>query len=123
MSVAGDIKSIIAEIRKANKIETCMVVSRNGIPIAWEMPNDSQVETLATLCATILGAADVVYGGIGKPKTHSVAMRSNGDIVLITGLGTKALIVFGSSIMDEESLRKVASDASTKIEEVLKRET
>jgi len=123
MSVAGDIKSIISEIRKAHKIDTCMVVSRNGIPIAWEMPNDSQVETLATLCATILGAADVVYGGMGKPKTHSVTMRSNGDIVLITGLGTKALIVFGSSIMDEESLGKVASDASTKIEEVLKRET
>ena len=87
-----------------------------------EMQNDSQVETLATLCATILGAADVVYGGMGKPKTSRIAMRSNGDIVLITGLGTKALVVLSSSTLDEDSLCKVAIEASTKIEEVLKRE-
>lgn len=122
MSVASDIKSIIAEFRKTHKIDTCLVISRNGIPIAWEMANDSAVETLATLCATILGAADVVYGGMGKPKTNSISMRANGDVIMITGLGTKALIVLGSSTMDEDSLRKVASDASTKIEEVLKRE-
>jgi predicted regulator of Ras-like GTPase activity (Roadblock/LC7/MglB family) len=122
MSVASDIKSIIAELRKAQKVDTCLVISRNGIPIAWEMQNDSQVETLATLCATILGAADVVYGGMGKPKTSRIAMRSNGDIVLITGLGTKALVVLSSSTLDEDSLNKVALEASTKIEEVLKRE-
>jgi len=122
MPVAGDIKSIIVEVCKSKNIETCMVISRNGIPIAWVMSNESQVETIATLCATILGAADVVYGGLGKPRTQSVVMRSNGDTILITSLSAKALIVLGSSTMDEESLKKVANEASGKIEEVLKRE-
>lgn len=123
MLPASDLQSILAEVKRAHPIEMCIVVSRNGVPIAWVMDNDSQVETMSTLCATILGAADVVHTGMGKTRTSRIFMWGDGVVTLITGIGPKALMVLGSSELDEEKILKVATEASLKIEEVLKRET
>ena len=72
MSTEAALKDILRKVREEFDVTVCAVISKNGIPLAWDIPNPHNIETFATLSATILGAAEVVYSGLGIKTTQKV---------------------------------------------------
>lgn len=118
MSAIGDLKRNLKELRDSLGLESCAVVSRNGIPIAWELPPDIQVETFATLSATILGASEVIYSGLNKESPGKVIVESESGMLVVTGLDSKTLFVAVSSEFDNGVKLRI-DEAAKKIKEVL----
>jgi predicted regulator of Ras-like GTPase activity (Roadblock/LC7/MglB family) len=93
MTMLADLKGELKKLEDEHGIEISAVVSRSGVPIAWHMPNESHIETFATLSATILGASEVVYADLGKVPPKHVLIESPDGTFIATPLGTKALLV------------------------------
>jgi predicted regulator of Ras-like GTPase activity (Roadblock/LC7/MglB family) len=118
MSAVEELKSILSDLKKGQEIEICAVVSRNGIPLAYELPDGAHIDAFSTLSATILGASEVIYSGLGKKTPHRVLIESNGSNYIAVGVGPKALLVVMGSTKNPELSGDVMS-AAEKIKEVL----
>ena len=120
MTVAGELKKVLSELKVDCGVEAAAVVSRNGIPIAWELPENIHMETFSTLSATILGASDVVCSSLDKESPQRVIIQSKGNVIVLTGLGSKALLVAMAPTADTDKLVKGVDESAHKIREVLK---
>ena len=118
MSAVEELKSILNELKTELNIEICAVISRNGIPLAYELPERLHIDAFSTLSATILGASEVIYSGLGKTTPERVMIESNGINYIAVGVGPKALLVAMSST-DSIALATNIAKAAEKIKEVL----
>lgn len=118
MSAVEELKTILNELRSEQNIEICAVISRNGIPLAYELPDGVHIDAFSTLSATILGASEVIYSGLGKTVPQRVMIESNGTNYIAMGVGPKALLVAMSSA-DSTSLVINIEKAAGRIKEVL----
>lgn len=69
------------------------VVSRSGVPIAWEIPEGVRVDSFATLAATLLGASEVMYSGIQRQPPNRVLVESDNGVLVAKGIGPRAFFV------------------------------
>src|SRR5437870_13082761 len=55
------------------------IVSRSGVPVAWVLPDDDQVDNFATMAATLLGALEVIYATMkANPPTQLTVESEDG---------------------------------------------
>lgn len=118
MSAVDELKTILSSLRSTQDVEICAVVSRNGIPLAYELPEGVHIDAFSTLSATILGASEVIYSGLGKNAPDRVMIESNGPNYIAVGVGPKALLVAMSTVKSPEFSTNI-SEAADKIKEVL----
>ena len=118
MSAVEELKTILNELKTEQDIEICAVVSRNGIPLAYELPEGAHIDAFSTLSATILGASEVIYSGLGKKTPQRVMIEANGTNYIAVGVGPKALLVALSSIDSSDLVTNVLK-AADRIKEVL----
>lgn len=122
MTMVGELKKELDMLNEKHGIEVSAVISRNGVPIAWRLPDESQIETFSTLSATIVGASEVVYTGLGKEPPSKIVMESPGGIFMAASISSKALIAILSSGGDIAAVSESLLSASNNIKEVLANE-
>ncbi|UCE37067.1 MAG: roadblock/LC7 domain-containing protein [Thermoplasmata archaeon] len=118
MSAVEELKNILSNLKTEQNIEICAVISRNGIPLAYELPKGVHIDAFSTLSATILGASEVIYSGLGKSSPDRVMIEANGTSYIATGVGPKALLV-AMSPSDTTALASNITKAAEQIKEVL----
>ncbi len=92
-TAAEELRRLLGEFNERHAAELSMVVSRTGVPIAHEGPEDLNVETFASLAATLMNAAEVMYTGLGRAPPDRIVAQSEGGTLVASGLGTKAMFV------------------------------
>src|SRR3972149_3723833 len=85
-----ELKRILRDFNAQYKAAFSAIVSRSGVPIAWELPPEMKVDHLATLSATIMGAAEVIYTGLTEVRPKRVLVESEGGTLIATGSGGEA---------------------------------
>lgn len=121
MSTVEDLKSVLTELSADFDIEISAIVSRSGVPIAWNIPDNVHVETFATLSATLLGASEVVYTGLSRGSPKRVIVQSEDGTLVAVGLSKKALLVaLGGK--NDDGVFEAVDNAAKKIREVLRSE-
>ena len=70
-----------------------MVASRTGVPLAHEGPRELNADTFASLAATLMNAAEVLYAGLGHPPPSRIVVEAEKGTLVASGLGTKAIFV------------------------------
>jgi len=88
-----DLKRILRDFNARYHALFSAVVSRSGVPIAWELPPDVNVENVAMLSATILGASEVIYSGMKANRPLRVFVESETSTLIATGIGERSLLV------------------------------
>jgi predicted regulator of Ras-like GTPase activity (Roadblock/LC7/MglB family) len=120
MSLAGALSAELDKLSKEHGIEISAIVSKSGVPLAWHMPDESALETFATLSATILGASEVVYSGLGQQPPRRVTIESEaGGTFVVFGLDKKTLIVAMSRNGGYAAISQAIQEAGPRIKEVL----
>jgi predicted regulator of Ras-like GTPase activity (Roadblock/LC7/MglB family) len=123
ISVAGQLQKELDNLSTDHGIEISALVSRSGVPIVWHLPDDAQVETFATLSATILGASEVVYSGLGKKTPNKVTIEGqNGGLLIALGLDKKTILGAMSSNSDYAGLSEVIVEAGKRMKGVMSSE-
>lgn len=92
-AAAEELRRLLGEFNRRHGADLSMVVSRTGVPLAHEGPRDLNAETFASLAATLMNAADVLYAGMSRPPPTRIVVESSGGTLVAHGLGTKALFV------------------------------
>ncbi|MCK5547917.1 MAG: roadblock/LC7 domain-containing protein [Thermoplasmata archaeon] len=121
MTTVGELKRILENIKIQHNTELSAVISKSGIPIVWNLPEDVHLETFATLTATILGASEVVCTGLNKKAPKRVIVETDNGNIIAMSLGVKALLVIMSDSPADE-LMAIAEEAATSIKGVLANE-
>ncbi len=119
MSKIGDMKQILKEMENEIGLEIGVVITRNGIPMVWNAPEDKDVETFATLSATIYGASEVVYSGLGKNPPELVMVEGGDGTFVARALGKKGVLSGISREKDRSALVEGIKIASEMLKEVL----
>lgn len=88
-----ELKRILRDFNARYKASFSAIVSRSGAPIAWELPEEMRVDNIATLSATILGAAEVIYTASTTDRPKRVVVESEGRTLIASVVGDKALVV------------------------------
>ncbi len=118
MSAVEELKLILNRLRTKHNIEICAVISRNGIPLAHELPDGVHIDAFSTLSATILGASEVIYSGLGKTVPDRVTIEANGTNYIAMGVGPKALLVAMGNSSTPDLITKITK-AAEDVKEVL----
>src|SRR2546428_6271747 len=92
-TAAAELKRLLGEFNARHGPDLSMVVSRTGAPIAHEGQSDMSLETFASLAATLMNAAEVLYTGLGRTPPDRVVAESEGGTLVATALGPQAMLV------------------------------
>lgn len=92
-AAAAELKRLLGEFNERHGADLSMVVSRTGVPITHAGPADLNAETFASLAATLMNAAEVLYAGLGRAPPGRIVVEADGGTLVATGLGTKAMLV------------------------------
>jgi predicted regulator of Ras-like GTPase activity (Roadblock/LC7/MglB family) len=121
MTTVGELKKVLENMKAKHNTEISAVISKSGIPIVWNIPEDVHLETFATLSATILGASEVIFTGMDRNIPKRVIVETESENLIAVSLGPKALLVAISSATPEE-LTAIIEEAATTIKGVLAHE-
>lgn len=118
MAMVEELRNLLEDLKNRTGAEICAIISRNGIPIVFTGIDGGQVDTFSTLSATILGASEVIYSGLGKEKPNTVVAESDGGVFLATPLSAKTLLtILGKA--DKDKLLTAVEGSRESIREVL----
>ena len=121
MSAIDELKEILSKLHNEHGIEISGLISRNGVPIICNLPSETQVDTFSTLSATMLGAADVIFSGLGKGRPQYVIIDSLDGKLICSGVSQKsALVMLGNKETGE--MIKLMDETKAIIQEVFAHE-
>ncbi len=87
------LEGMLRQLRNSCGSQAAAVVSRDGLVIAGDMPDNISKETFAIMCATILGAGMTAATELRySPPTHVVMSTREANIHIFEA-GPRALVV------------------------------
>ncbi len=69
------------------------LVSRDGLVMAADLPEEVSQETFSIMCAAIMGAGMTATTELGKTSPDRIALRSSDVRILIYAAGRKSMLV------------------------------
>ena len=110
---------ILRELKKIGGIEASAVVSRDGILMASDIPDDVHGETFAIMSATMLGAAITANSELRKKLPDRIVVESGDGRTIVAGAGEKSLLVVSTrGQVDLPAVVKGIEGACAKVEEI-----
>lgn len=91
------LEKLLGDLKKIGEIEALAVVSRDGLLMVADIPQNINSETFAAMNATMVGAAETVIFEMKKGTPDRVIVESNDAKVIVTDAGIKALLVVMTS--------------------------
>ena len=94
MPVAVDaLRKLLQDFNARTGAKMSAIVSRSGVPVAWVLPDEAQVDNFATMAATLLGALEVIYATMKTGAPTHVTVESEGGILFVRGVTGKMFFV------------------------------
>jgi hypothetical protein len=87
------LEKVLKDMEKIGDIDASVVVSRDGLLIAADIPPDVNAEMFAAMSATTLGAAETAVSELGKELPERVITESKDAKIITCGAGPQALFV------------------------------
>ena len=87
------LERMLKELRESCGSQAAAVVSRDGLIVAADMPDNMSRETFAIMCATILGAGMTAATELRVSSPTHIVLTSKETRIHIIEAGPRALIV------------------------------
>ncbi len=113
------LSEILEELEETFEIKASAIVTRSGLPICADIPQDINAETFAAMAATILGAAETATSEIGAELPERIIVETGEYRIITEGAGEKAFLVCMTSETDVRSLLAGLDKAAEKVEKIL----
>lgn len=94
MPVAVDaLRKLLKDFNARSGAKMSAIVSRSGVPVAWSLPDDANVDNFATMAATLLGALEVIYSSMRTGAPSAVTVEADGGVLTVRDLTGKMFFV------------------------------
>jgi predicted regulator of Ras-like GTPase activity (Roadblock/LC7/MglB family) len=87
------LRKLLQDFNVRTNAKMSAIVSRSGVPVAWVLPDDAQVDNFATMAATLLGALEVMYTTMRTSAPSHVTVESDGGLLTVRGVTGKMFFV------------------------------
>jgi len=87
------LRKLLEEFNARSGAKMSAIVSRSGVPVAWSVPDDVQVDNFATMAATLLGALEVIYSTVKTGTPSAVTVEADGGVLAVRDLTGKMFFV------------------------------
>jgi predicted regulator of Ras-like GTPase activity (Roadblock/LC7/MglB family) len=99
---------MLRELRETVGSKAAAIVSRDGLVIAGDIPENVSRETFAIMCATILGAGTTAATELRVPPPTHIVLATKETRIHIVDAGPRALVVLVvPPSRDEAAIRTV----------------
>lgn len=116
---AKQYKKILHDLESEANIEGSCIVSRDGLLIYSDMPDNLHPEAFAAMTATLLGAAEAAMDEVEKGIPQKVVVEGKSFFIITIGAGPKALLAVLTQSNEVKKTSQAAIKAAGKIEEIL----
>ena len=87
------LEKILMDLKMTGEISGCAIVSRDGLLMASDIPQEVDGGIFAAMSATMLGTAETAASELVKGMPDKVIVESPSGKIIISGAGSSALIV------------------------------
>jgi len=87
-----DLQKTLKDLRSEFGSVASAVVSRDGILIAADIPEDALPETFTIMCATMMGAASTAHSELKIGQPRILRVTSDRHEMILIGAGRKAIV-------------------------------
>ena len=87
------LRKLLQDFNTRSGAKMSAIVSRSGVPVAWVLPDETQVDNFATMAATLLGALEVIYATMKAATPTHVTVESEGGILSVREVTGKMFFV------------------------------
>src|SRR5881396_3290950 len=112
------LRKLLTDFNARTGARMSAIVSRSGVPVAWVLPDDAQVDNFATMAATLLGALEVIYATMKANAPTHVTVESEGGILSVREVTGKMFFV-GMAEKRSPALVRAIDDVITKSKALL----
>ena len=114
-------KPILAKMKKATGAESYVFLTRDGVAVLDDTPEDTHVETAAIMYATMYGGSITAQSELRKKGPENIIVNGEDSSSLVTSVKTKYLlaVVLGKGKTFDSEIRKTISDAVTELSDVI----
>lgn len=91
--IETELKPALRALRQDFNALASAIVSRDGLIMAGDIPEDASSETFGIMCATLLGAASTAHSELRIGTPLGLMVESEESMMIVVGAGRKALIV------------------------------
>ena len=116
-TATDELRRLLGQFNKENRADLSMVLTRTGTSIAYEGSGAINADTFASLAATLMNAAEVMYAGLGRAAPSRILVESEKTALVASGLGAKAMFVAVGG--DRERILRGMDDVTAGIRSVL----
>lgn len=119
MSPASALKNILDDLKNEAEIEHATLVSRSGMHIAGEVPEDAHQETYVAMSAILLGSSETATSEL-QDELEYVLVELTNSKMLIQSCGPSSILVskLSSDTELDDALEKT-TDATEKLKDSL----
>ena len=94
MTDKAEIKNILKELmRRAQDIEGCSIISRDGLTIAAEVMAETEKHTFSALSAELTRSGEILASELKIGPLHEIIINSTEGNIVTKELGKKAFLV------------------------------
>jgi predicted regulator of Ras-like GTPase activity (Roadblock/LC7/MglB family) len=93
MWATGNASTVIEALSARIGSSAAALISRNGTVLACVVPEGTNAEAFAVMCATILGAAGAAAAELGHAPAHRILLDGNDATTVIVARGGAGLLV------------------------------
>jgi predicted regulator of Ras-like GTPase activity (Roadblock/LC7/MglB family) len=90
---ADEFRTLLRGFNAKTGARMSAIVSRSGVPVAWALPDEAQVDNFATMAATLLGALEVINAAMKAALPAHVTVQSEGGVLSIREVTGKMFFV------------------------------
>jgi predicted regulator of Ras-like GTPase activity (Roadblock/LC7/MglB family) len=113
------IREVLNELRSVGEISNAAVVSRSGMLIDGDAPDNVHMETFGAMMAIMLGAAETATSESGETLLHIDIELSSTHLVLM-GAGQRILLaVFISEKAARDGVISIIDEAATRLKSLV----
>jgi len=112
---ANTIEEVLSNIKKKLDVEEVTLISRSGMHIGGDVPNNAHLETFVAMSAILLGAAETATSELDEELSHVVVELKKSRVLIIND-GPSALLAIKMS--QESNIEKILKGIEGPMEEL-----
>lgn len=116
---ANTIEKVLSSIKKNLDVDDVTLISRSGMHIGGDVPDNAHMETFVAMSAILLGAAETATSELEEELSHVVVELKNSRVLVMNNGPSALLAIKMSRDNDVDAVLEGIKEPMEELEELL----
>ncbi len=116
---ANTIEKVLSSIKKNLDVDDVTLISRSGMHIGGDVPDNAHMETFVAMSAILLGAAETATSELDEELSHVVVELKNSRVLVMNNGPSALLAIKMSQDKDIDTVLEGIKEPTNELKELL----